>query len=350
MKFIHVSDVHLGMTPDKGKPWSEIRAKEIEDTFDKILDIAEERKVDLLLVAGDLFHNAPGVTELDRLDSRLAKLTNTRTVIIAGDSDYIEKDSPSETYEFKSNTVILPAGEFNNAYFEDINTCVTGFSYGQEKYTENFSEGIAPQMEGATNILLMYGGDEEHGAFDFRKLADAGFDYVALGYLRKPKHMIKNRMAYPGSPEPLSHRDTGKHGFIYGQTIHGETRIKWEPVACRSYINLGLEIKPEYTAAQIENVIAKQIDKMGSENIYRIILKGQKGRNVDTTFEKLLSDHMIYEVVDNTMFDYNKGSLMKDNEHNVLGRFIAELSDKDDVVSRKALEYGIEAVIATGEK
>ena len=51
MRFIHISDVHLGMTPDKGKAWSGVRAKEIEDTFDKILAIAEERKVDLLLVA-----------------------------------------------------------------------------------------------------------------------------------------------------------------------------------------------------------------------------------------------------------------------------------------------------------
>ena len=46
MRFIHVSDVHLGMIPDKGKPWSDVRAKEIEETFDRILDIAEERKVD----------------------------------------------------------------------------------------------------------------------------------------------------------------------------------------------------------------------------------------------------------------------------------------------------------------
>ena len=30
MRFIHVSDVHLGMVPDKGKPWSDIRAKEID--------------------------------------------------------------------------------------------------------------------------------------------------------------------------------------------------------------------------------------------------------------------------------------------------------------------------------
>lgn len=350
MRFIHISDVHLGMTPDKGKAWSGVRAKEIEDTFDKILAIAEERKVDLLLVAGDLFHKAPGIIELDMLDGKLAKLTNTKTIIVAGSSDYIEKDSPSETFEFKSNTVILPAGEFNNAYFEDIDTCITGFSYGQETYKENFAEGIEPQKEGAANILLMYGGDEEHGAFDFRKLADSGFDYVALGYLRKPKHMVKNKMAYPGSPEPLTHSDTGKHGFIYGQIIHGETRIKWESIACRSYINLGLEVKPEYTAAQIERVIEKQIDKMGSENIYRVILKGQKGRKVDTTFDDLTSRYMIYDIVDNTMFDYNKESFMKDNENNVLGRFIAELSRNDDVVSRKALEYGLEAVIATGEK
>ena len=40
MRFIHVSDVHLGITPDKGKPWSDVRAKEIEDTFDRVLAVA----------------------------------------------------------------------------------------------------------------------------------------------------------------------------------------------------------------------------------------------------------------------------------------------------------------------
>ena len=124
MRFIHVSDVHLGMVPDKGKPWSDVRAKEIEETFDRILDVAEERKVDLLLIAGNLYHSAPKTADLAKLDARLAKLTNTRTVIIAGSSDYIESGSPSENYEFRSNTVLLPAGEFSNAYFEDINTCV----------------------------------------------------------------------------------------------------------------------------------------------------------------------------------------------------------------------------------
>ena len=33
MKFIHMADVHLGVQPDKGKPWSEARQQEIKDTF-----------------------------------------------------------------------------------------------------------------------------------------------------------------------------------------------------------------------------------------------------------------------------------------------------------------------------
>lgn len=350
MRFIHVSDVHLGIKPDKGKAWSDIRAKEIEDTFDRIIDIAQERKVDLLLIAGNLFHKAPTLAELDRLDKRLERLTVTKTVIVAGAYDYIEKDSPAETYEFRSNTIILPADEFSNAYYEDIKVCVTGFSYGRAEYRENFADGIEFQMEDVTNILLMSGGDAGHGAFDFKELAGAGFNYVALGHLRKPKHMVKNRIAYPGSPEPVAHVDTGRHGFIYGQIIGDETRIKWEPVSTRDYINLGLEIKPEYTEARIESVIRRQIDKLGTDNIYRIILKGQKGRGVRLQPESFPENYMIYEIVDNTMFDYSVDSLLRDNESNVLGRFISELADKKDEVSRKALEYGLDAIIATGEK
>ena len=350
MKFIHISDVHLGITPDKGRPWSKTRAAEVEETFDRILEIVEERKVDLLLVAGDLFHTPPKVADLDKLDSKLSRLTKARTVIIAGSRDRIEKDSPASGYEFRSNTVILPAGQFSNAYFEDINTCVTGFSYEKAEYTESFAAGIAPQQEGATNILLMYGGDSRHGGFDFKAISEAGFDYVALGQLRKPKHMVKNRMAYPGSPEPVSHVDTGKHGFIYGQIIKGETRIKWEPIAVREYVNLGLEIKPQYTGAQIVNVIKNQIDRMGIQNIYKIVLKGQKGKNVDIKTSDFPESYLIYDVVDNTTFDFNTDSLARDNYNNVIGRFISELNNKEDVVSKKALSYGLDAMIATGEK
>lgn len=46
MKFIHVSDVHLGIKPDVGKPWSEKRAQDIWDSFAEVIDAAVELKPD----------------------------------------------------------------------------------------------------------------------------------------------------------------------------------------------------------------------------------------------------------------------------------------------------------------
>ena len=33
MKFMHISDMHLGVKPDAGKAWSEKRAQDIWDSF-----------------------------------------------------------------------------------------------------------------------------------------------------------------------------------------------------------------------------------------------------------------------------------------------------------------------------
>ena len=238
MRFIHIADVHLGMQPDAGFPWSEERGEAIWESFRRIIRLAGREKTDFLLIAGDLFHAQPSLQDLKSLDYKLSKLTNTRTIMIAGNHDYISKGSPAESYEFTSNTVLMPADTFSNAYLDDINVCVTGFSFGQVEYTEDVYADIMPQMEDVVNILLAHGGDEKHIPINFRQMAEAGFDYCALGHIHKPKHIVKNKMAYPGSLEPLDRTETGRHGFIYGQIKDGETKIRWEPFNCRSYINL----------------------------------------------------------------------------------------------------------------
>ena len=35
MKFVHIADVHWGMSPDSDKPWSKERSQDIKDTFAK---------------------------------------------------------------------------------------------------------------------------------------------------------------------------------------------------------------------------------------------------------------------------------------------------------------------------
>ena len=350
MRFIHTADIHLGVVPDKDKSWSGERAEEIKDSFDRLLDVAEERKVDLLLVAGDLFHAPPTQNDLQNLDYKLSKLSVTKTIIIAGNHDYIENGSPADRYEFKSKTVLIPRDSFGNVFIKDINTCVTGFSFGKNEYTKSVYENIGPQKPGAINILLAHGGDEKHIPINFRKLADAGFDYCALGHIHKPRHIVKNKMAYPGSLEPIDRTETGRHGFIYGQCIDGETRIKWEPFNSRSYINLGLCVKPEYSEAQITDGLAKQIEKLGTQNIYKIILSGHMAAGIRPDFSSLKYKYRISDITDNTLCEYDMDKLLLDNEDNLLGKFISSFEGAEDEISKKALKYGVEAILATGDK
>lgn len=355
MKFIHIADVHLGVKPDRGKRWSNDRAREIEESFDDILVICQEQNIDMLLIAGDLYHTPPTEKDLKELDYKLKRLDSTKTVIIAGNHDYIEENSPWETYEFTSDTVVFPRDRAAKLYYEDINVCVTGYSYGRQEYKERILEKLKPGKEGAYNILLGHGGDKTHMPFSKEKLARMGFDYVALGHIHKPAHILKNKMAFSGSLEPIDYTDTGRRGYIYGEVNdEGVTRIKWIPCNRRSYINIALELEPDYTNAEIINVVEDSIKELGTENIYRIMLKGRVDSNLEINLSGLVRRYNINEVINKTESDYDINELLEGNENNLLGRFIKALSDensvKDQEIRTKAMRYGIEALLGAGDK
>ena len=68
MKFIHIADVHLGVQPDAGTAYSAERPQEVWDSFSRVIRLCEMEKVDLLLVAGDLFHRQPLFRELKEVN------------------------------------------------------------------------------------------------------------------------------------------------------------------------------------------------------------------------------------------------------------------------------------------
>ena len=68
MRFIHLADVHLGAVPDRGCPWSSRREEEIWETFRRVIAGIRENPVDLLFIAGDLFHRQPLLRELKEED------------------------------------------------------------------------------------------------------------------------------------------------------------------------------------------------------------------------------------------------------------------------------------------
>ena len=351
MKFVHIADVHLGVKPDRGRRWSDERSEEIWDSFCKIVELCEEQKIDLLLIAGDLFHTPPTLQQIKNVDFQLKKMSSTKTVIIAGNHDYIEENSPWDTYEFNSDTVIFPRDKGTNVYIEDLNVCVTGFSYGCPEYTDRILEKLKPGREGAYNILLGHGGDATHMPFSKEKLAKTAFDYVALGHIHKPAHIFKNKMAFAGSLEPIDYTETGRRGYILGEVSEqNNTRITWVPFNKRSYINMAVDLDTDCTNSMVSDIIETNINKLGKENIYRIMLRGNVDSNLDLNLSALTRRYNINEIIDKTEDAYDLKELYTVNENNLLGRFIKSMSDKnsdeDEEIRQKALRYGLDALMA----
>ena len=350
MRFIHIADVHYGVKPDKGRNWSEDREIEVKETFKHVLDVVEKSQVDLLLIAGDLFHSLPTEEDLREIDYLLGKLTYARTIIIAGNHDYIAEGSPYERYKFTSKTVCLPASKISSVYLKDINTCITGYSFGSKEITEDVFAEVVPVKEGATNILLAHGGDPTHIPFNKEYLKSAGFDYVALGHIHKPEIIKENLMAYSCSLEPIDGTEIGKRGYIYGE-ITDKTLISFKQCNVRSYLNLGLEVNPECTNEMILDTLTSGINRLGVDNIYRILLRGRKSNDVEIDLRSLEKRYNIYEIVENVYRDYDIKQLYEDNRENIIGKYIETFIDnQDDEISKKALHYGVEAILASGNR
>lgn len=352
MKFIHIADVHLFATPDKEFEWGENRTKEIEETFERVIDACNEKDIDLLLIAGNLFDRSPSLDDMVYLDEKLDRLEKTRTIVLSGSDDYIPADSSSAIYKFKSRTVMLPPGKTTNAYLRGINTCVTGYSYSKPTYTERVLEQIDPGRKDAINILIGHGGDKNHMPFRKEVIAAKGFDYVAMGYIRRPVHILKNRMAYAGTPEPLGPDETGRHGYVYGEITDEGTKITWCPIAQRNYVDISITLSPDITREEITKTVEEKLLKLGNENIYKIVLRGFARDNEKIDFTRIQNRYNIREILNMTISNDDERTLRIENETNMMGSFIREVRDNytlNESIRKKALRYGMEALIMAGE-
>ena len=357
LKFMHIADVHLGVIPDKGKTWSEQRSREIYHTFERILEIAGEEKVDLLLIAGDLFHYPPRIAMLKELDAQLAAVPDMTTILIAGNHDYRAAGSPLDRYEFQSDTICLKAGEAERVVLDDLRTCVTGISYDRQEIAEGIYDVLEPEETGETagycQILLAHGGDARHCPLDRERLLASDFDYIALGHIHKPEIIAQDRMAFAGSPEPIDYTDTGERGYIIGETIEEadgwKIHTKWVPVCNRQYVDLTVQMEPDMTNFQLLQLVQDRIGEIGTQHIYRIILEGCHDGVFRPDFNSLMNLYHIYEVVDHTHGVYDLERLAEENADNLLGRYIRNFENQEDELHQRALDYGVRALMRCRE-
>ena len=391
MKFIHIADLHLGMEPDRDKPWSKSRGRELWDAFSNVIGECQKGGVELLLIAGDLFHKQPLVRELKEAAGLLASISDTEVVLIAGNHDYISGTSGYRNFKWPENVHFLMEDKPGSVYLENINTEVFGFSYHVRNIFDPLYDGLRPEDPSRINILLGHGGEPSNIPIDWKRLEHAGFDYIAMGHLHKPVD-ISERIRYAGSLEPLDKNESGRHGYITGEIFSKENapeenalgvkapganapeegyparetgrmaecgyvtasghEVRTARIACakRSYIKADIELTCEDTYGSLRRKVMKAVEDAGSENYYVLRLFGEYDPDIVFDLEGLDDLGLIAGITDETRPKLDYDRLEAENVGNVIGMFISRLKDDENddetvrKINAKALYYGVMAL------
>lgn len=288
--------------------------------------------------------------ELKEADYLFSRLTRTKVVLIAGNHDYMKKDSYYHTFEWSSNVYPLFQPKFKGVRFPEWETAVYGFSYYEKEIPEaRYDEAKAPRVE-RYEILLAHGGDDRHIPIRREKLLTLGYEYIALGHIHKPQEVIENYARFAGSLEPTDKNDVGEHGYVYGEISEKGCRTKFVPFAGRNYIPLTVEVTPQMTRQSLRDLVQEKINAQGRQHMYKISLEGFRDPDISFADMKEMLDVYgnVLEVTDGTNPSYRFAKLLEQNRDNLLGKYIASFADAEPgTMEYEALCEGVHALLET---
>lgn len=346
MKVIHIADVHLGCVPDAGKDWSKKRARDIWDSFAEVVALAGQQKADFLFITGDLFHGQPLKRDLREVNELFRKIPDTRVLLLAGNHDYMRPKSYYLSYPWAENVYLFKREELDYYDFPELHTTVYGLSYWHREIAAKLYDEVQPIDKSRTNLLLAHGGDVRHIPFSPEKIINHGFDYLFAGHIHKGGWLIADRALMAGSLEPTDCNDVGPHGYWMGELEKGRCNMHFFPIRKCEYCHEIYEVTPQTTEWEIRNWAGQLLRERPAYQYFRLNIRGRKAPDANYHLEFAETMERIVDVTVQLVTDYDYDRLEREYAGSLLGAYIKTMRGKEgNVVSQKALEYGVQALL-----
>lgn len=349
MKFLHIADVHLGCEPDGRFEWAKERKRELWETFRDSIADAEKERADLVLIAGDLFHHTPDLQELREVNYLLGSYPRICFALIAGNHDCCSPQSAWESFEFAPNVAFLGSRQAECIRFPALSCEVYGFSYDRSRIPQNLYDRLRPSQNEFFHILLAHGGDRDHIPIDPQALERSGFDYIALGHIHKPSVVLPGKALYPGALSPIDAGDEGPHGYLIGETHGTSVEVHFVKKALREYVSIAVSADESDTVFSMRDKVQALVGQRGKENIYRVVIRGQRQPGVQFDTDLIRSAGMILDVADESVPAFHLQELKERYRGQLIGRYIESFEGAQrGSVEEKALLAGLEALLSQG--
>lgn len=397
VKLIHTADLHLdsAFRSRFTKEEAENRRQKQLMAWKELLSFAVEKKVQGILIAGDLF-DSPVVSHgtMDFFLSTISEHPEISFFYLRGNHDTentfrYQENLPKNLFlfsekgkKYRLNDRLLLAGvEYGtkDISFGENEGATQGAGqaaeqgveqetvHGAEALSKNETESeeeskFLKLKEEDCNILLLHGalyqgtpkGDSlqgEEGIF-LKNLEKLPLSYIALGHIHKGGEGKLNNgalWAYPGCLQGRGFDEEGERGFLYLKVEEEKKEIHKEfiPIKQGEFRILEIELLEDEGTLACLKKIEEEMEKAGisKEDSLRIILKGKKGLEQERNLRYLqlqLQDSVFFlEIQDESELSWNREEAMK--EKSLKGEFLRVLAAADNLSKEEQ-----EEIIALG--
>ena len=397
VKLIHTADLHLdsAFRSRFTKEEAENRRQKQLMAWKELLSFAVEKKVQGILIAGDLF-DSPVVSHgtMDFFLSTISEHPEISFFYLRGNHDTentfrYQENLPKNLFlfsekgkKYRLNDRLLLAGvEYGtkDISFGENEGATQGAGqaaeqgveqetvHGAEALSKNETESeeeskFLKLKEEDCNILLLHGalyqgtpkGDSlqgEEGIF-LKNLEKLPLSYIALGHIHKGGEGKLNNgalWAYPGCLQGRGFDEEGERGFLYLKVEEEKKEIHKEfiPIKQGEFRILEIELLEDEGTLVCLKKIEAEMEKAGisKEDSLRIILKGKKGLEQERNLRYLqlqIQDSVFFlEIQDECELSWNREEAMK--EKSLKGEFLRVLAAADNLSKEEQ-----EEIIALG--
>lgn len=359
-RILHTADIHLGKPFRRLKDGSE-RSKQLEEVFERICNLAIEREVDVLLIAGDLF-------DANRVPARLIAYVRDQftrlgtkgidVVLTAGTHDRYEEGCIYQKNPFEGvpRFFFAKPGEFEISLpHHELTIC--GASNIYNKSVESPLKALKPDQPQRYSVAMVHASfaiDGKHAPDDYpvtkEEIEASSFHYIAFGHWHRAQEIVKNKAWYSGAPEVLTLEDDGA-GYVLMVDIDDEgTKIAKERVGRMECDTKDIEVPADGDGEKIKQEILSGAHPM---LVRTAILRGvvHPQTFIDTQVLKAdLEEHFFgLRIIDKTTIEIRDEDLAAFPDELVIGQFVrnmkkkieAETSDYEKKCLTKALQMGV---------
>ena len=226
LRLLHTADVHLGARhADLGEQAAAQRERQF-GAFRATVDLALAEKVDLFLIAGDLFDsNTQPRRSVERAAGELKRLAEAaiRTVIIPGTHDVYDGASVYRAYDLPAMAGLPPGTDHlvvltpdrPDAVLGTLDVVVHGRVFGTKRAPRSPLAGfdVAADDRATWHVGMIHGSlsipektEHDEVVFTSDEVAASHLDYLALGHWHSTQRGRAGATlwAYSGAPEPVA--------------------------------------------------------------------------------------------------------------------------------------------------